>query len=276
MNNKDDIAYNNIDLPENKQDNKQLTPQEYFDEVKERKNTITDEKLKAVYDNCLELLNKYKITNQYKGAAKLIFHLECIEKEREIVKLGINTFVYRDDIEYYIDNVASDVVKIIELENYEREIPDEVVDIIAKVKDKFDKLYVVFTDYTGKVDRQIEKERRAKDPILFGTFQSPKDNVVVDRFYYLGDWVDEYCDLTLDKMVNETVAKTKRNIEHTINTPEDISELKKQLSMLSDTNSSVSHRYVSMAEFTSSNVANNNLKKTSFFSKIKSFFKREK
>lgn len=84
----------------------QLTPQQYFEQVKERKHNITDEELVKVYDNCLELLNKYKITGQKKGMRKLMFHLECIEKEREIVKMGINTFIYRDDIEEYIDTVA--------------------------------------------------------------------------------------------------------------------------------------------------------------------------
>lgn len=77
--------------------------------------------------------------------------------------MGINTFIYRDDIEEYIDSVVKDTVKIIELENYEREIPDDIVSIIEKVKDKFDQLYVVFTDYTGKVERQIEKERRENE-----------------------------------------------------------------------------------------------------------------
>ena len=66
-----------------------MTPQEYFDAVKDRKHTITDEQLKVVYDNCLEMLNKYKITGQTKGMAKLIFHLDCIEKEREIVKKSL-------------------------------------------------------------------------------------------------------------------------------------------------------------------------------------------
>ena len=152
----------------------ELTPQQYFNTIKERKHNITDDELVKVYDNCLELLNKYKITGQKKGMKKLMFHLECIEKEREIVKMGINTFIYRDDIEEYIDSVAKDTVKIIELENYEREIPDDIVSIIEKVKDKFDQLYVVFTDYTGKVERQIEKERRENDPILFGTFQEKR------------------------------------------------------------------------------------------------------
>lgn len=214
----------------------ELTPQQYFEEIKDRKHHITDAKLVKVYDNCLDLLNKYKITGQQKGMRKLMFHLECIEKEREIVKMGINTFIYRDDIEEYIDSVAKDTVKIIELENYEREIPDEIVEIVAAVKDKFDQLYIVFTDYTGKVERQVEKERREKDPILFGTFQNPSNRTVIDRFYYLGDWEDEYCDLTLDKMVNETEKAGKRNIVKTISTPKDIEELREQLSGLSEIN----------------------------------------
>ena len=118
------------DNVENHNELTELSPSEYFEQVKERKNHITDEDLQKVYDNCLELLNKYKITGQKKGMRKLMFHLECIEKEREIVKMGIDTFIYRDDIEEYIDNVAKDTVKIIELENYEREIPDEIVELI--------------------------------------------------------------------------------------------------------------------------------------------------
>ena len=96
--------------------NTELTPKEYFDYIKNKKNTITSKDLEKIYDNCLKLLNKYIITGQVKGALKLKFHIETIEKEMEIVKLGINTFVYRDDIEDYIDNVANDTVKIIELE----------------------------------------------------------------------------------------------------------------------------------------------------------------
>lgn len=210
----------------------ELTPSEYFNIVKDKKQHITDEDLVKVYDNCLTLLNKYKITGQTKGMKKLIFHLECIEKEREIVKMGINTFIYKDDIEKYIDNIAKDVVKIIELENYEREIPDEIIETISQVKDKFSQLYVVFTDYTGKIEQEVVKERREKDPILFGTFQDKNTRTIIDRFYFLGDWIDEYCDLTLDKMVNETIKKTGEDIRKEISTPQDIQELKAQLDNL--------------------------------------------
>lgn len=214
----------------------QMNPQEYFDEIRNRRHKIDDKQLQAVYDNCLELLSKYRVTGQRNGMKKLMFHLACIEKERDLVAMGIDTFVYRDDIEYYIDHVSSDVVKIIDIESYEREIPDEIVETIALVKDKFDQLYIVFTDYTGKVERQVEKERRKKDPILFGAFVSEREGVVDDRFYFLGDWEDEYCDLTLDKMVNETKNIGNRNIAHRISTPEDVAALKRQLDSLSDTN----------------------------------------
>lgn len=211
-----------------------ISPHQYFNEVKERKQKIDDEGLQLVYDNCLELINKYIITGQEKGIKKLMFHLDCVEKERELVKMGIDTFVYKDDIEEYIDKIANDVVKIIELENYEREIPDEIIDVIYAVKEKnlFDQLYVVFTDYTGKIEKQVAKERRDHDPILFGAFLDKRNNAIVDRFYYLGDWEDEFCHLTLDKMVSETRKKTGKNIEMKFKTPEDIKEYREQLSKL--------------------------------------------
>ena len=240
---------------------KELNPSEYFEIVKSRKQTVTDEDLSRIYDNCLELLNKYKITGQIAGMRKLLFHLESIEVEREIVRMGITTFIYRDDIDEYIDNIAKDTVKIIELEKYEREIPDEIVDIIEKVKDKFDQLYVLFTDYTGKIERQVEKERRQKDPILFGTFLNERTRTVIDRFYFLGDWEDEYCDLTLDKMVNEVEASKKRNIVRTVNTPEDIEDLKRQLEQLVPSNDVFRI---------------DNTKKKGFFKKIRSFLSGDK
>lgn len=251
----------NITTPE-----EQLSPQQYFEVVKDRKNQITDEQLQLVYENCLELINKYVITGQTKAIKKLMFHLDCIEKEREIVKLGVNTFVYRDDIEYYINNVASDVVKIIDLKSYEREIPDEIVNTVSKVKDIFDEFYVVFTDYTGATERQVEKERRERDPILFGTFQNKDTRSVIDRFYYLGDWVDEFCDLTLDKMVNET-NKIGRHITRTISTPQDIAELREQLNNLHDTSINITtNTFIATPDAE---------KKKSFFSKIKSLFKKQ-
>ena len=125
----------------------------------------------------------------------------------------------------------------------------------------------------GKVERRIAKEKRSRDPILFGVLKSDKNNVVVDRFYYLGDWVDEYCDLTLDKMVNEVREKNGKSIQHTINTPEDIEELKKQLNSLES--NPIWLQTDNVAEATTSEFkVSENKKKPSLFSRIKSIFKK--
>ena len=98
---------------------------------------------------------------------------------------------------------------------------------------------------------------------MFGTFQNQTNRTVIDRFYYLGDWEDEYCDLTLDKMVNETEKTGKRNVVKTVSTPQDIAELKSQLDALSERND----RFV---------IQTATPKKKSWFSNIKTVLKRRK
>jgi len=221
---------------ENNKDIMTLTADECFDHLKNKKAKITDRELTEIYDNCLQLLNKYKVTGQIQGMRKLIFHLENIEKERMLVSMGVDTFVYKSDIEDYVSNVADKSVKICEIGDYERDIPDEIVSIVAKTKDLFNVMYIVYTDYTGKSERRIEAAKRTQDPILFGSMMDRDKGVIVERFYFLGDWVDEYCDLTLDKMVAEVKKKKGVEIRREISTPKDIEELKAQLENLAPRN----------------------------------------
>lgn len=204
-----------------------LSPYEYFQSVKSKVNEINSEDLNKLYSISVELLEKYKRTGQIKAAKKLAFHIKSILKEKEIIDLGITKFIYREDIENYIDNVAKDVVKIIELKNYPREIPDELVETIEKTKDIFDEMYVLFTDYTKELTEEVNKER---DPILFGSFIDRKHDAMSQRMYYLGDWVDEYCDLTLDKLVSQT----DKSIVKEIAIPEEKDELIEQLNRLQE------------------------------------------
>ena len=263
-------------IEELKQDdpNTMMTPQQYFDSMKEKKNTVSSEDLKKIYDNCLELANKYRITGQVRGLRKILFCMESIEKEQKLVDMGITTFIYKDDIDFYIDSVAKSrkrdekPIKIIELERYEREIPDEIVEVIDKTKELFDQMYIVYTDYTGKEERKIEAERKQKDPILFGTFQNKKKKVCIDRFYYLGDWIDEFCDLTLDKIINET-EKLGRNIVRTITTPKDVEGLRKYIDAHYEVEKDSISKIIRKADadFTP---------KISLFSKVKTVFSRKK
>lgn len=56
----------------------------------------------------------------------------------------------------------------------------------------------MYVDYTGEKLKTNSDKIREKDPILFGVFSFQPDVL-----YYIVDWIDEYCDLTLDKLLTE-------------------------------------------------------------------------
>lgn len=217
----------------NKEDERLLSPYEYFKNVKDKVQEMNSEKLLTTYNNALHLAEKYKQTGQKKGLIKLLFHIESMMKEKEIIDAGITKYVYRDDIEEYIDQVAEKQCVILDIASYEREIPDEVVEAMNKVKDIFDEFYIVCTDYHGTLSKRVNKERREKDPILFGAFINRSKGTLNERFYYIGDWVDEYCDLTLDRMVAEMKKETNKDVVNkVVSIPETAEELSAQLNQL--------------------------------------------
>ena len=208
--------------------NNNIDPQDYFNYIKSKKTVCTDEFLTNLYSVVLKQLQKAMATKQNLVVRRLHFMTQVIEKERELIKNGVEVFVLREDITDFIKNVAKKRVKIVELEFFPREIPDEIVEKIAMYNEKklFDNYYVVFTDYTGKIaeetQKEVKKEEIRRDPIIFGTFEQVLDNGVdiCDRFYYIGDWEDEYCDLTLTKMVQKMSEAGKGDIVCNVSLPE--------------------------------------------------------
>lgn len=195
--------------------NSELDPQVYFDILKNKKQHMDDAFLNEFEQVIDKELAKAMQTEQQFVVRRLAYCKSVVEREHELVKQGIDVFVLREDIEEYIKSVEKKVVKIIELEMYPRTIPDEIVAQIAKLKEQkiFDIFYVLFTDYTGEAEKQVAQERRRKDPIIFGAFQQKLNGVwdIHDRFYFIADWEDEYCDLTLTKLVT-AMSKKGKNI----------------------------------------------------------------
>lgn len=169
-----------------------ITPSQYFENLKNAKQTITTDALKNSYSIFIKLAKKYDELGQTEfkteSLKKIDFLVDVLSKEEKLIDIGVTTFIYKDVIEDYIENIADKTVKIIEMSRYMRKIPDDLVEVVDKTKELFDEFYVVFTDYTGQEERKVEKERRDKDPILFGAFKNGSN--VSDRFYFLGDWVD--------------------------------------------------------------------------------------
>lgn len=188
----------------------EVSPGEYFKRLKGKRQKVTDEVLTGIYDNCATLMDKYSRT---------------IEKERKVIAKGIDTFVYLEDVQRFVEGVQGRVVKIIELERYEREIPDDVVEAYEKVKDLFSKFVVVFTDYTKEHEKKAKKER---DPILFGMFQDK--NVEANGF--ISSATGRNCDLTLDKLVVEMKKETKNDVEFKLRDPLNLDEVREKIKAL--------------------------------------------
>lgn len=233
-----------------------------FEDLKSSKQVITDAELLKAYDIAQILVDRYIKTGQKQALAKLIYTLKVINRERTLVSLGYNQYVYKDAIDWYIDNHQDELhpVKIIELREYTRTIPEDIVKKVEETKNIFDEFFVVFTDYTGKEDRRVEATKRNRDPILFGVFLDTKSRVCIERFYYIGDWVDEYCDLTFDKFLTELGKSNFTSNEVVI--PKTEEELTK---ILDDYHNSGSNLIISSANISSK-------KKESIFSKIKNWF----
>ena len=91
------------------------------------------------------------------------------------------------------------------IKNYARPIPQEVIDKKLKADNLhvFDNYVVLHYDPQKKSyaqtskEKEIERQKKA-DPILFGLIKGSRN------LYYVADWIDEYCDLTLDKFLKVT------------------------------------------------------------------------
>lgn len=226
----DDLTVEQIERKFKEIEESMMSPYDYFQSVKEAVKEINKEEISKMYEAASSLMDKYKETGQEKAEKRLAFHVKTLLKESKIIDKGITKFVQKDDITNYIDHISKKPVKIIEMKNYPREIPDELISVIKDTKDIFDEFYIVFTDYSeGELAKEVEKER---DPILFGGFCTSSRDIVAERFYYLGDWEDEYCDLTLDKLIKET----SKDIVKDVSIPKNRDELIGQLGAYEEKN----------------------------------------
>ena len=90
-------------------------------------------------------------------------------------------------------------IKLDYIKNFTRPIPQDIVDKIAKINqlEVFDNYVVLYYDPEGKIYKETAREEaKRKDPIIFGVIAGS------EKLYYIADWIDEYCDLSLEKFID--------------------------------------------------------------------------
>lgn len=190
-------------------DKKVIHPQLYFKFVKSKMSKLEQKEMTERLFKLQTLVKQAEDLGQkalYEDFAKKI--AICV-REQEINVCGIEYIISKESIDKYKDKVKDVDIKFSKLEEYSRPIPANVKKRLDKFKKlmMFDNYMVLYLDYKEKID--VDNKKRAvadpktnkqkikeKDPILFGTL-----DYAPDKLYFIADWIDEYCDLTLDKFV---------------------------------------------------------------------------
>lgn len=215
-----------------------IEPKEYFQVLKSSVKTAEEEKLKNQLSVIANNIIEASEAGQKAFAEKLSFHYACIHREQVLLANGFNKFVYREDIESYIDKCVlkngkseKPLVKIIDLDNYLRVIPKENIEVLKKAQSLkiiengeeipvFTDFLIVFTDLSGEIDLPEEKKQfkeRNRDPIIFGYFSIKHGAIVHDRLYFITDWEDDDCDLTFEKLISDMENAGYKSPEKEIN-----------------------------------------------------------
>lgn len=150
-----------------------------------------------------ELINKAHAMGQTAQedilARGLIVHIY----ESVLAVTGFNKYIDLKDLQ----ELQKKCVRLLDLDyiaNFTRIIPPEVAEkkLLADKLHVFDNYVVLHYDPTGASREMTEEEKmqeikRKADPVLFGVILGST------KLYYIGDWVDEYCDLTWEQIVEK-------------------------------------------------------------------------
>lgn len=205
----------NSDLSQYKPEKVVINAGLYFRYVKKKFTKIQKAELESRLKKLLHLQLQAEITDQ-KGLLEQVESMLLVAAREQVLFVKkLDRFIMKTHIDKFLSKTQN--VFLTTLDKFPRPIPADVQKKIKSVRELqvFDEFKIVYTDYTSQPVAKASADKiREKDPIIFGVMTGAPD-----RLYYIADWVDEFCDLTLDKLVERCK-------------PEDNQELVKRLDEL--------------------------------------------
>lgn len=196
------VNFLNRDVP------KKITPEDlkdFFNSVKAGAKELSTKGIEEVLSKYSTVLENAKINNQTALIDKINDYAKILKTELILSSTEFNKYLTEESIVEFHE-IASVHEKyktglcLTYIKNFIKVIPEDITELRRKA-DKlkiFDNYVILHYDYDGKSveDTKAEKEKK-KDPILFGVIKGSTN------LYYIGDWIDDYCDLTLDEIIKE-------------------------------------------------------------------------
>jgi hypothetical protein len=160
----------------------------------------------------LVALKKAKQMGQTSLVDKFLGRIFIVEYESILRTKGFHHKISESQLVSFVKKTEKGV-SLTYVKNFSYPIPDVVLEkkLQADELHVFDNYAILHYDPEGKVYSQTQEEKekeriKKSDPILFGIIAESRE------LYYITDWVDEYCDLTLDKFL-EVSGLDKQSLE---------------------------------------------------------------
>lgn len=179
----------------------EMSVEEFFNAVKGDKLKLKI--IKNVFSQYQLSIERAEIAGQTALAEHLRDGIATVKKEVELVTAGINQYVSKKQFDEFKEKTTRGI-EVTPIKNFTRHIPDKVVEKIAEIRSKnlFDEFVIVHYDPKKEAAKLTKKEiEKKKDPIVFGIINGS------DKMYFIADWIDEYCNLTLEEVVKITGRK---------------------------------------------------------------------
>lgn len=190
----------------------EITIEEFFKHIKSDNSKLDEKEIiakrAAGYKALVERALK---TGQRAMAEKLALGLEVTKAETALLSLNKVQYVTEAKIVEFVKK-APKGVRLDWIKNFTAPVPDDVFQAKEQCDEveAFDNYVVLHYDPGLKSWAETHADKveaaKKKDPILFGVIAGSR------KCYYVGDWINEFCDLTLDKMAEALGSNPVQNI----------------------------------------------------------------
>lgn len=168
----------------------------------------------------LEVINSrasgYSIAMEQAGQAGQTALLEKLKKglmtyrnETQLVAINSRKYITEDDLVRFVKQ-AKKGLRLDWIGNFIRMIPPEILDRKVRMDGLgiFDNYVVLHYDPSKKSWAETQAEIAARrDPILFGLMSGSRN------LYFVGDWIDEKCDLTLEQIIDQLGSSVVKEVQ---------------------------------------------------------------
>jgi hypothetical protein len=142
--------------------------------------------------------------------------IDVARGEAYLIVMGLKKYVTEKQVIDFYEKVGRDKnLKLTWIKNFGRIIPENVYKIKSDIDERkiFDNYVILHYDPKDNGQKLTKKEiEKKKDPILFGVMKESR------KLYYIADWKDEYCDLTLEEMFKTLKGKVLQINNNTVKT----------------------------------------------------------